>query len=417
MSPASISASQAYLNSLASNKELTLNYHRHTLHFRVSQELFSSYQVDAGTRLLLKTVGDLAGSQQVRKVLDLGCGYGPLGLSLAKTDPDRQVHLVDRDALAVAFTQMNAQMNDLTNVNVYTSLGYDDVQEDGFDLILSNIPGKAGHSAIASFLLGARRLLGPHGIVAIVVVPPLAAPTAEILDRPDVELLLREDGAEHVVFHYRFLPAAGPQEPFTENAFEQGVYDRDHLDVDFRGLRFTMQTVRGVPEFDELSHQTELLLSALQKKAERAAKPIGHALLFNPGQGHVPVALWKLFAPQTMNLAGRDLLALRASARNLAANGCPTEQFTLSCQAGLPPDDSAAADLILGILDDGEGPQANYALIKEAAPRLAPQGELMVAGASTTITRLEKRIKREKLLIVKQRKRNRAKRMLILRPR
>ncbi len=417
MNPAAVSASPAYLDSLASDKELTLNYHRHTLRFCVSQELFSSYKLDAGTRLLLSTVSDLAGSPQVRKVLDLGCGYGPLGLSLAKTDPDRLVHLVDRDALAVAFTQRNAQRNDLANVMAYNSLGCDDVQEDGFDLLLSNIPGKAGHSAIASFLLGARRLLRPQGVAAIVVVPPLAAPASEILDRPDIELLLREDGAEHVVFHYRFLPAAGSEESMTENAFERGVYDRDHLDIDFHGLRLTMQTVRGVPEFDELSHQTKLLLSALQKKAERAGKPTSHALLFNPGQGHVPVALWKLLAPQTMTLTGRDLLALRASARNLTANGCPADQFRLNCQAGLPPDGSAAADLILGILDDGEGAQANYALIKEAAALLAPQGEMMVAGASTTITRLDKRIKQEKLLIVKQRKRNRAKRMLILQPR
>ena len=81
MNPAAVSASPAYLDSLASDKELTLNYHRHTLRFRVSQELFSSYQIDAGTRLLLKTVSDLAASEDVRKVLDLGCGYGPLGLA------------------------------------------------------------------------------------------------------------------------------------------------------------------------------------------------------------------------------------------------------------------------------------------------------------------------------------------------
>ena len=430
MAPANESESRAFPKSLASEKELTLNYHRQTLRFRVSQELFSSYQIDAGTRLLLKTVSDLADSHDVRKVLDLGCGYGPLGLALAQLQPDRLVHLVDRDALAVEFTRANARLNELNNTKAYGSLGYDDV-DNGFDLLLSNIPGKAGRLAIASFLLDARHILQPQGIAAVVVVPPLAAPVAEILDRPDVELLLREEGAEHVVFHYRFLgrqnrrgldPYATRESQhqtspvFGGSAFEGGVYDRGHMDVAYRGLKFSMQTVRGLPEFDKISHQTELLLSALRKMRDNK-KEVGHALIFNTGQGHVPVALWKKLAPQKMTLVDRDLLSLRAAQRNLLANGCPREQFCLAHHAGLLQEDSQPADLILGVLRDSEGPAANYALLQQAAAVLAPQGELVVAAASTTITRLDKTIKREKLFIVKQRKRNRAKRLLILKER
>ena len=118
-----------------------------------------------------------------------------------------------------------------------------------------------------------------------------------------------------------------------------------------------------------------------------------------------------------MTLVDRDLLSLRTAQRNLLANGCPREQFSLTHHAGLLHEDSQAADLILGVLRDSEGPAANYALLQQAAAVLAPQGELLVAAASTTITRLDKTIKREKLFIVKQRKRNRAKRLLILKER
>lgn len=402
----------AYVDSLVANKELDFTYRRRPLRFQVSQELFSSFQVDAGTRLLLKTVSDLAASDQVKKVLDMGCGYGPLGLALAAADSARRVHLVDRDALAVTFARHNARVNDLSNTAVYGSLGYDDVTERDFDLLLCNIPGKVGRPVIESLLLDARSVLSPQGVAAIVVVPPLAAPTAEILDRPDVQILLREQGAEHIVFHYRFLSDTGNGP--AANGFERGLYDRGQMEADYRGLHFSMQTVRGLPEFDDLSHQTAMVLSVLQKRKEKG-QAVDHALVFNPGQGHTAAALSRQLSPQHLTLVDRDLLSLRASQRNLQASGYPGEQITLLHQPGLPAQESLPpADLILGVLRDGEGPQANLALVARASHLLSPQGEVVVAGASTTITRLEKHLKREKLLVVIQRKRNRAKRLLIL---
>jgi 16S rRNA (guanine1207-N2)-methyltransferase len=401
---------------MAPDKELSLNYHRQTLRFHVSQELFSSYQIDTGTRLLLKTVSDLAHTESLRKILDLGCGYGPLGLTLAKVRPESTVHLVDRDALAVAFARHNAQLNKLANTQIYGSLGYDDVPDDEFDLILANIPGKAGQPAIESFLLDARHVLQPEGLMAVVVVTPLAADVIEALDRPGIELLLREDGAEHVVFHFRFSPENAENDSGRSSAFDRGVYDRGEMDIDYRGLRFHMQSVRGLPEFDTLSHQSELLIAGLHKIKE-SGDPASQTILFNPGQGHIPTALWKECRPQSMILVDRDLLSLRASARNLLANGCAAERFTLVHQSGMAVDGIDSADLILGSLRDSEGLQANYKTVQQAAAMLAPKGQLLVAGGGTAIVRLEKPIKAGKLLTVRQRKRNRAKRMLILQAR
>jgi 16S rRNA G1207 methylase RsmC len=435
MGPLDKTDSQDYLESLVHEKQLAFTYHRQSLQFQVSQELFSSYQIDAGTRLLLKTASALAASDQVNKVLDLGCGYGPLGLAFAAAKPQRQVHLVDRDALAVEFTRANARLNQLNNILAYGSLGYDDVSDHDFDLLLSNIPGKIGRPAMESLLLDARHILAPHGIAAIVVVPPLAGPVAEILNRPDVEIQLREKGTEHVVFHYRFLEEQSPRDldpgamggsfdhtsQFSKGgaqerggSFELGVYDREQMEVAYRGLKFPMQTVRGLPEFDKLSHATELLLTALEK-IKSSGRTVGHALVFNPGQGHAPVALWKQLGPQFLTLADRDLLSLRASERNLLANGRHRENLLLRHQVGLNSStDLPSPDLILGVLRDSESPRAHYALVQQAANLLPPGGQLLVSAASTTITRLEKTIKQNKLMIVKQRKRNRARRLLIL---
>lgn len=401
---------------IAPDKELSLNYHRQALRFHVSQELFSSYQIDTGTRLLLKTVSDLARTQSLRKILDLGCGYGPLGLTIAKVRPDCTVHLVDRDALAVAFARHNAQLNRLANTQIYGSLGYDDVPDNDFDLILANIPGKAGQPAVESFLLDARHVLQPGGIMALVVVTPLATGVVETLSRPGIELLLREEGTEHVVFHFRFSPKNGNDGTEERiSTFERGVYDRGDMTIDYRGIRLHMQSVRGLPEFDTLSHQSELLLAGMQK-IKQAGEPTGHALVFNPGQGHVPVALWKECQPRMMRLVDRDLLSLRASARNLLASGCTADHFTLLHQPNLVVEGIESADLILGTLRDSEGLQANYGEVQQAAGLLAPKGQLLIAGSGTAITRLEKPIKADKLLMVRQRKRNRAKRMLVLQP-
>ena len=57
-------------------------------------------------------------------VLDVGCDYGPLELRLLKLDKRRTVHLVDRDALAVDFTQQNAALNNLHKLSIYGILGY-----------------------------------------------------------------------------------------------------------------------------------------------------------------------------------------------------------------------------------------------------------------------------------------------------
>ena len=56
-------------------------------------------------------------------------------------------------------------------------------------------------------------------------------------------------------------------------------------------------------------------------------------------------------------------------------------------------------------------------VVQQAAGLLAPKGQLLIAGGGTAIARMEKPIKADKLLLVRQRKRNRAKRMLVLQPR
>jgi 16S rRNA (guanine1207-N2)-methyltransferase len=78
-------------------KEIPFRYKNQQLLFRVSQDLFSSQIIDYGTQRLLRTLNN----EQVHfnKLLDVGCGYGVIGISLKKTNPSAIVHMIDKDML------------------------------------------------------------------------------------------------------------------------------------------------------------------------------------------------------------------------------------------------------------------------------------------------------------------------------
>lgn len=363
-------------------KEIEVGFAGSTLRFAVSQSLFSSHQLDTGTRHLLKTLEDIE-PQGIRKVLDLGCGYGALGLAMARLAPAAQVQLVDRDALAIAFADHNAASNDLPNARAFGSLGYDDVADQDFDLIVSNIPGKAGETVIRSLLLDARQHLVPGGTVAIVVVNPLDEMVLETLDQPEIEILLHRPLSAHTVIHYRFASAGSPGQ--SVDGWESGIYNRASLTFVLDELTVPMKTVRGLPEFDTLSYETILAYKALQD-LERERYP--QISVFDPRQGLLPVILWRRFEPKHIALVGRDLLALRTSALNLGDNGAPGT-ISLHHQVPFVPE-SPSPDLVVGILRDDEGPEAIEAELVRAAEHLAPDTEVLIIGGSTPVTRVLK---------------------------
>lgn len=380
-----------------------------TLHFHVAQDLFSSHQIDVGTARLLRSLAD---APPFAKILDLGCGYGPLALTSKKLYPDSVVHAVDRDALAVDYTRQNAALNQLADVAVYGSLGYDDVIARDFDLIISNIPGKAGETVIANMLRDAACFLKPDGLVAIVVVAPLADAVATMLDDPGTEIVFQETRSGHAIVHYRFTDAYRAALPPFANGLARGLYHRETAVISAGKLTFPMQTARGLPEFDSLNYGSTLLLENLARSVD--AK-VARALVYNPGQGHIPVALWQLWRPAAIALVDRDLLSLRYARENLIQNGCPAAQISTAHQAGLAaPEEGTLADLIVGVLREEEGQAAAELLVEQAAAQLAPGGALWLVAGSTAITRLEKAIESAKLLRIEKRKRDNRMSLLVM---
>jgi 16S rRNA (guanine1207-N2)-methyltransferase len=142
----------------------------HALTFHTTWGLFSPKAIDEGTDLLVRQL-EIA---PTARVLDLGCGYGPLGLAAAKLAPQGTVDMVDKDFVAVTYANLNAHNNGISNAEAYLSNGFDQVPADRrFDVIISNIPAKIGGELLSIFLHDAYARLEPGGILYVVVISGL----------------------------------------------------------------------------------------------------------------------------------------------------------------------------------------------------------------------------------------------------
>lgn len=138
--------------------------------------MFSKNRVDYGSRVLLAAFN--AAKTPAGPWLDLGTGYGPIGLALAKRWPDRQVTMVDVNELALELARKNATANQIENVEIKTSDIYDQVTQ-RYAAILTNPPVRAGKQVVTAMLTGAADHLLPGGTLTVVLQKKQGAPSAE----------------------------------------------------------------------------------------------------------------------------------------------------------------------------------------------------------------------------------------------
>jgi 16S rRNA G1207 methylase RsmC len=141
---------------------------------------------------------------------------------------------------------------------------------------------------------------------------------------------------------------------------------------------------------------------------------INHAVVFNPGQGHIPVVLWKRLRPAKITLVDRDLLALRYSRLNLALNDYSSEKVDILHQVSIHSSSGEKTDLIAGVLRDEEGREAIKITLDRAAEMLADKGTILLSAGSTAITRLVEYAEGRGILRVRGRVRRRGCSLLVL---
>ena len=135
--------------------------------FKSCDDVFSKDNVDFGTYVLLKTISKkliLSGD-----VLDIGCGYGVVGIVLSKLFPQIKITQSDVNKTALNLTRQNININNAKNiVSVLNSNAYENI-ENTFDFIISNPPIKAGKKVLLDILIGAYEKLNVSGSLVFVI--------------------------------------------------------------------------------------------------------------------------------------------------------------------------------------------------------------------------------------------------------
>ena len=348
------------------NREVIFQYRKRSYTFSLSLDLFSSAGIDTGSRFLLKVFSDFLDKGRLKtaalfrgegpfSVLDSGCGVGVLGIcacgalsalgspEATETSPALRVRAQDRDELGRVFTEHNAMKNGLKpeNFEAYTEPLLAGPAGQKWNLILSNIPAKAGLPVLEDFIRRSAGILSKDGLVFLVAVNTLADFFRSGIAEAGASLIKEESGKEHTVFVY------GPGENLNksldsvENTRNPVVFDekfpqncpfyiRNQGNYEMEGLSYHLDTVHGAPGFDSpggaATAAAKLALKIdLKTKLAAAEIPLEtkrSLLIHDAGQGHF--ALWLahyLEAAGEYNwiLSGRNIVALATARAALAA--------------------------------------------------------------------------------------------------
>lgn len=161
--------------------------------FLTASGVFSKKRVDLGTRLLIESMV-LA---QKGYVLDVGCGYGAVGIAAATFNPDLHVIMVDVNERAVWLTKQNIETNRISNAEVRRGYLYEPVKNSVFNCILSNPPVSAGMETVKAIIIKAPKHMAKKAFFQMVVRSKIGRKRLHMLLEEtfgNVEILARKSG-------------------------------------------------------------------------------------------------------------------------------------------------------------------------------------------------------------------------------
>jgi len=128
--------------------------------------VFAHRGIDPGSRLLIEAMR----VSPTARVLDLGCGYGVIGIVAAKLATRGHAVLVDADIRATRLAKRNLELNGVTNADVVLGDGAHDLpQKSRFDVVVSNPPTHSGREVLDDFVASAYQVLKPRGQLYLVI--------------------------------------------------------------------------------------------------------------------------------------------------------------------------------------------------------------------------------------------------------
>ena len=154
-------------------RTIALNMDGKAFAFDTDAGVFSKQHVDPGSLLLIESARPCNG-----RVLDLGCGYGPIGITLASAFPNAEFLLCDVNRRAVELAQNNIRKNNIKNARAQFSDGCANL-EGTFDMIISNPPIRIGKAALQDMWRDCYDRLNADGKFCIVIRKAQGAPSAK----------------------------------------------------------------------------------------------------------------------------------------------------------------------------------------------------------------------------------------------
>lgn len=175
-------------------REIEYTFMGRSLSFRADSNVFSKDRIDFGSSLLIQTMQFSSDA----KVLDLGCGYGPIGICAALLAANGQVTMVDINERAVQLAKGNIERNGMAHAKALLSDGVQALAtDDTYQIVLTNPPIRAGKEKVFQFYEGAYQHLEAEGELWVVIQKKQGADStekklAELF--ADVQLVEQEKG-------------------------------------------------------------------------------------------------------------------------------------------------------------------------------------------------------------------------------
>jgi 16S rRNA (guanine1207-N2)-methyltransferase len=175
-------------------KTWSFELRNHNYKFTSDNGVFSKKEVDFGSRLLIESFHspEVSGN-----ILDVGCGYGPIGIAIARDFKERTIEMVDVNERAIQLAKVNSELNLVNNVIIYKSDIFSEVKNTTFAAILTNPPIRAGKKVVHQILEESFSKLVNGGELWVVIQKKQGAPSAiKKLEEvyTEVDVLLKKKG-------------------------------------------------------------------------------------------------------------------------------------------------------------------------------------------------------------------------------
>ena len=325
--------------------------------------IFSWDRLDTGTRLLIETME----VDPTDTVLDLGCGYGIVGLAAAGMAPQGRVYLADSNVVAVEATRRTLALNNVTNAEARLSDCASAVRDVAFDVVATHLP--RGKVAARQFIVDAAAVLKPGGRLYLVGhkragIKPFVAYAQEVFGNGKVVALKK--GCRVAVC----IKDEGTTVPETD-------YHQWHeFSAEAGGQVYCFVSKSGIFSWDKLDAGTRVLVET------NKIRPADTVLDLGCGYGIVGLIAAEKARQGRVYLADSSVVAMEAARRTLALNGVTNAEVHLSDGAAAVRD--IRFDVVVTNPPFHQERQTDYNVahqfIRDAASVLQRRGRLYVVA-------------------------------------